>query len=136
MFKYSLINRKQMVKFTSTHGHCSIPQKKDGDISKGKGRRWLGGKIYSIPCRASCFATVDLKEKDEFSLFSNGSRGNEIDRKLGRKEREIWAIRDCRQKKQIRNSVRVRLKKAKERDEVRDRGDGRMIMMRIEREIL
>ena len=29
----------------------------------------LGGKIYSISCRASCFASVDLKEKDEFNLF-------------------------------------------------------------------
>ena len=37
---------------------------------KGKGRRiCLGGKIYSIPCRASCFASVDLEEKNEFNLF-------------------------------------------------------------------
>ena len=81
MFKYSLINRKQVVKFTSTHTHCSIPQKKDGDISKGKGRRWLGAKIYSIPCRASCFASVDLKEKDEFNLLTKSTKAKQLARK-------------------------------------------------------
>ena len=29
----------------------------------------LGGRIYSIPCRASCFASGDLEEKVEFILF-------------------------------------------------------------------
>ena len=37
------------------------PYKKDKDSRKGKGRRCcLGGRIYSIPCRTSCFAQVDL----------------------------------------------------------------------------
>ena len=50
--------------------HCTLPQKKkDGDRSKGKGRRvCLGGRIYLIPCRASCCASVDLEEKVEFIL--------------------------------------------------------------------
>ena len=26
------------------------------------------GKIYSMPCCANCFASVNLKEKDEFNL--------------------------------------------------------------------
>ena len=30
---------------------------------------WLGGRIYSIPCHASYFASVDLKEYEEFNLF-------------------------------------------------------------------
>ena len=35
--------------------------KKDGERRKGKGRRvFLGGRIYSFPCRASCLAFVDL----------------------------------------------------------------------------
>ena len=43
------------------------PYKKDGERSKGKGHRVsLGGRMYSIPCRASCFAAVDLEEKVEF----------------------------------------------------------------------
>ena len=29
----------------------------------------LGGRIYLIPCRASCFASGDLEEKVEFILF-------------------------------------------------------------------
>ena len=38
-------------------------QKKDENRSQGKGRRvGLGGKICSIPCRASCFASVYLEE--------------------------------------------------------------------------
>ena len=46
------------------------PNKKDGDRSKGKGRRvCLGGRIYSIPCRASCFDSVDFEEKVRFILF-------------------------------------------------------------------
>ena len=37
---------------------------------KAKGRRLcLGGKICSISCRASCFASVDLEKLDEFDLF-------------------------------------------------------------------
>ena len=35
----------------------------------------MGGKIGSIPCRASCFASVDLKEKVEFILFFQMDRG-------------------------------------------------------------
>ena len=31
--------------------------------------RLFGGRIYSIPCRASCFASVDLEEMVEFILF-------------------------------------------------------------------
>ena len=39
-------------------------KKMDGDRRKGKGRRvCLGDKMYSIPCPAICFASVDLKEK-------------------------------------------------------------------------
>ena len=39
----------------------------DGERSKGKDRRvYLGGKICSILCRASCFALVDLEETVEF----------------------------------------------------------------------
>ena len=29
----------------------------------------FGGRIYSIPCRASCFASVDLEGKVEFLPF-------------------------------------------------------------------
>ena len=29
----------------------------------------LGGKIYSIPCHASCFTSVDLAETVEFNRF-------------------------------------------------------------------
>ena len=44
--------------------------KKDGERRKGKGRRvFLGGRIYSFPCRASCLAFVDWEEKVEFILF-------------------------------------------------------------------
>ena len=41
---------------------CAIPvQKKDKIRRQGKGHRvCLGGKICSIPCRAGCFASVDL----------------------------------------------------------------------------
>ena len=28
-----------------------------------------GGRFYSIPCRASCFTSVDLEEKDVFNRF-------------------------------------------------------------------
>ena len=56
----------------ATDQYIYIAQKKDGDRSKDKGRRvCLGGKIYSTPCRASCFASVDLKEKVEIILFFN-----------------------------------------------------------------
>ena len=45
-------------------------EKKDGDRSKGKGHCvCFGDNIYSIPCHASYFASVDLKETDEFNLF-------------------------------------------------------------------
>ena len=51
-------------------------KKKDGERSKGKGRRvCLGDRIYSVPCRASCFALVDLEEKVEFILFFHIDRG-------------------------------------------------------------
>ena len=39
--------------------HCATLRqlKKDKDRNKGKGRRFcLGGRIYLIPCRDSCFA--------------------------------------------------------------------------------
>ena len=37
---------------------------------EGKGRRiCLGGRICSIPCQASSFASVDLEEEDEFNRF-------------------------------------------------------------------
>ena len=37
---------------------------------QGKGRRvCLGDRMCSIPYRVSCFASVDLKEKDEFNRF-------------------------------------------------------------------
>ena len=46
------------------------PKKKDKDIRKGKSRRYcLGGRIYSIPCRASYLPQDDFEEKDEFILF-------------------------------------------------------------------
>ena len=39
---------------------------KDGDRRQCKGRRvCLGGKICSISCRTSCFASVDLEETVE-----------------------------------------------------------------------
>ena len=42
----------------------------DGIRRQGKSRRvGLGGRMCSIPFRASCFASVDLKEKDEFNRF-------------------------------------------------------------------
>ena len=42
----------------------------DGIRRQGKSRRvGLGGRKCSIPFRASCFASVDLKEKDEFNRF-------------------------------------------------------------------
>ena len=46
-------------------------KKEEGDRSKGKGRRisCLGGQIRSIPCRANCFASVDLEETVELILF-------------------------------------------------------------------
>ena len=47
-----------------------VTQKKDLCRSKGKGRRvCLGGTLYSIPCRASYFASVDLDEQDEVNRF-------------------------------------------------------------------
>ena len=43
---------------------------KDGERSQGEGRRvCLGGRIYSIPCRASYFALVYLEEQGELNLF-------------------------------------------------------------------
>ena len=43
---------------------------KDGERSKDKGRRvCFGDKIYSIPCRARCFTSVDLAETVEFNRF-------------------------------------------------------------------
>ena len=41
----------------------SASYKKDGDRSKGKGRRiCLGGRISSIPCRAWYFTSVNLED--------------------------------------------------------------------------
>ena len=45
-------------------------QKKDKYRRKCKGHHFcLGGRICSIPCRASCFAQADFEEQDEFKLF-------------------------------------------------------------------
>ena len=47
-----------------------VTKKKDENRRQGKGRRvCLGGRIYSIPCRASCFALVYLEETVEFNRF-------------------------------------------------------------------
>ena len=44
--------------------------KKDGERSKGNGSRvCLAGKMCSIFCRVSCFASVDLEEIVEFNKF-------------------------------------------------------------------
>ena len=51
-------------------GQYQQPQKKDGIRRQGKDRRiCFRGRICSIPCRASCFALVYLKEKLQFVLF-------------------------------------------------------------------
>ena len=42
--------------------------------AKVVGAVW-GDRIYSISCRASCFASVYLEEKDEFNLFFQIDRG-------------------------------------------------------------
>ena len=43
--------------------------KKDGERSKGKGRRCcLGDRMASIPCHASCFASVYLEKTVEFIM--------------------------------------------------------------------
>ena len=40
-----------------------------------------GGRIYAIPCRASCLALVDLEEKVEFILFFQiNKRGKEFNK--------------------------------------------------------
>ena len=78
VFKYK--NPRNISVNTVTRGNR--PQNKDKDRRKRKGHRFcLGGRIYSIPCLASCFALGDLndmydelrqddlKEKDEFILF-------------------------------------------------------------------
>ena len=51
--------------------YLTLPiQKKDGHRRQGKGRRvCLWGKICSIPCRASCFVLVVLKETVELNRF-------------------------------------------------------------------
>ena len=51
-------------------------KKKDGEKSYGKSRRsCLVGRFCLIPCRASCFALVDLEETVEFILFFQTDRG-------------------------------------------------------------
>ena len=46
--------------------------------NKGKGCRiCLGGKIYSIPCRAIYFDSIELKETVEFNRFCQIDRGFE-----------------------------------------------------------
>ena len=45
-------------------------QKKDGNRRQGKGRRVCLGEIFfSIPCRASCFASVSQEDTVEFSQY-------------------------------------------------------------------
>ena len=72
-------NRRQSPSGSHTPRYTPPAQvsiKKDGNRRQGKGRRvCLEGKICSIPCRTSCFASVDLKEKDEFNLFFKIDRG-------------------------------------------------------------
>ena len=72
-----------------------VPQQKDGDSSKGR-RVCLGGRICLIPCRASCFALVYLKEKVEFIHFFNHLRHNSqqgIDKILPPKQtRRLFAL--------------------------------------------
>ena len=67
------------VSFTVADGFLSLSfsyllsQQRGGERSKGKGRRvCLVGRIFSIPNRASCFASVDL---DVFNLFIQITRG-------------------------------------------------------------
>ena len=46
---------------------------------QGKGRRVdLGGKICLIPCRASCFVSVDLRETVEFNRFFRRKGGGGV----------------------------------------------------------
>ena len=49
--------------------HPHLTKEKTGAIKEGwrqkqkqRSSRLFGGRIYSIPCRASCFASVDLEE--------------------------------------------------------------------------
>ena len=50
--------------------------KKDLNRSQGRGRRvCLGGRFYTIPCRASYFASVGLKETVESILSFQIDRG-------------------------------------------------------------
>ena len=67
-------NRRQSPSGSHTPHYTPPAQvsiKKDGNRRQGKGRRvCLEGKICSIPCRTSCFASVDLKETAEFCLRS------------------------------------------------------------------
>ena len=68
---------------------CPILRRHRGDdrwdqtIEEGWGQKpkqrscvCLGGKIFSIPCRASCFVSVDLKETVEFNRFFQIDRMN------------------------------------------------------------
>ena len=63
---------RDFVKYVECYFFVTLPaQKKDIDRRKGHGRRFcLGVRIYSIPCRASCFAMV-LKNRLNSSFFSN-----------------------------------------------------------------
>ena len=56
-----------------------LAKKKDGERSKGKGRHvCLGDRVFSNPCRASCFVSVDMKEKLEFILFFQIDLGKKL----------------------------------------------------------
>ena len=60
------------------HVYCFIHSIEEGYgiRRQGKDRRvCLEGRIFSFPCRASCYALVHLKEKVEFIQFFQIDRG-------------------------------------------------------------
>ena len=68
MFSFITKPRHEISSFSCLHN--LHPYKKDKDRRKCKGRRCsFGGRIYSVPCCASYFASVDFEEKDEWILI-------------------------------------------------------------------
>ena len=68
MFYFITKPRHEISSFSCLHN--LHPYKKDKDRRKCKGRRCsFGGRIDSVPCRASYFASVDFEEKDELILI-------------------------------------------------------------------
>ena len=68
MFSFITTPRHEISSFSCLHN--LHPYKKDKDRRKCKGRRCsFGGRIDSVPCRASYFASVDFEEKDELILI-------------------------------------------------------------------